>query len=169
MYPTHPYAPWCIPESWHVRACVHDLGGRVLTGRAWPVQYAKGVDSVRRRQVAAPSGPAAGTPMPRLPPAPQPAQATACGSAFQSSGHEAHRRPLLSGTAACSAVTVLQLYPTLTCHTIRLLDGTHAITRNADHAPCCMRHTRPTSDAQQTLCRRRAGWHRGVLRGTQGH
>jgi hypothetical protein len=62
--------------------------------------------------------------------------------------------------------------PDSTCHTTRLLDGTHAITRNADHAPCGMRHTRPTSDAQQTLCRRRAGWHRGVLkgcsRGTQG-
>ena len=176
MDPTHPYAPWCIPESWHVRACVRDLGGRGSDGPCMAGTVSKGVDSVRRRQVAAPSGPAAGTPMSRPPPAPQPAQATACGSAFQSSAHEAHRRPPLSGTAACSAVTVLQLYPTLTCHTTRLLDGTHAITRNADHAPCCMRHTRPTSDAQQTLCRRRAGCHRGVLkgysralRGTQGY
>ena len=98
--------------------------------------------------------------MPRLPPAPQPAQAIACGSAFRSSGHEAHRRQLLSGTAACSAVTVLQLYPTLTCHTTRLLDGTHAIMRNADHAPCCMRRTRPTSDAQQ------ASWQ--TMRRTRG-
>jgi hypothetical protein len=67
------------------RACVTWAGG-ALTGRAWPVQNAKGADSVRRRQVAAPSGPAAVTPMvPRLPPAPQPAQATACGSACRSS------------------------------------------------------------------------------------
>ena len=32
MYRTHPYAPWCIPESWHERACVRDLGGRVSDG-----------------------------------------------------------------------------------------------------------------------------------------
>jgi hypothetical protein len=168
MYPTHPYAPWCIPESWHVRACAHDLGGRGSDGRAWPVQYAKGVDSVRRRQVAAPSGPAAGTPMPRLPPAPQPTQATACGSAFQSSAHEAHRQQPLSGTAACSAVTVLQVYPPLTCHTTRLLDGTHAITRNADHAPCGMRHTRLTS-AAIIVAEDAPDGTEGYPRGTQGH
>ena len=44
----------------------------------WPVQQAKGVDSVRRRQVAAPSGPPAGTtPTLRLPPSPQPAHSGA--------------------------------------------------------------------------------------------
>ena len=166
MDPTQLYAPWGIPESWHVRSCVRDLGGRGSDGPCMAGTISKGVDSVRRRQVAAPSGPAAGTPTPRLPPAPQPAQATACGSAFQSSGHEAHRRPLLSGTAACSAVTVLQLYPTLTYHTTRLLDGMHASTSYADHAPCGMRHTRPASDAQPSIV---AGWHRGVLRGTQGY
>jgi hypothetical protein len=174
--PTHPYTPWCIPESCHVRACVRDLGGRGSDGPCMAGKLSKGVDSVRRRQVAAPSGPG-GTPMPRLPPAPQPAQATACGSAFRSSAHEAHRRQLLSGTAACSAVTVLQLYPTPNLPHDRLLDGTHAITRNADHAPCCMRRTRPTSDAQQAswqTTRRMAhrgtqGVLKGYSRGTQGY
>jgi hypothetical protein len=168
MYPTHPYAPWCIPESWHVRACVCDLGGRGSDGSCMAGTVSKGMDSVRRRQVAAPSGPAAGTPMvPRLHPAPQPAQATACGSAFQSSAHEAGRRPLLSVTAACSAVTVLQLYPTLNLphHSAA---GWHACNQEK-RGRCCMRHTRPTSDAQQTSCRRRAGWHRGVLKGTEGY
>jgi hypothetical protein len=86
--------------------------------------------------------------------------------AVGSSAHEAGRRPLLSGTAACSAVTVLQLYPTLTCHTTRLLDGTHASTRNTGHAP--LRH------AARTFNRRCAASivpakRRMALRGTQGY
>ena len=48
-------------------------------------------------------------------------------------------------------------------------DRMHARTRNTDHAPCSMRQARPTSDAQQTSCRRCAGWHSGVLKGNQHH
>jgi hypothetical protein len=130
---SHPPVPLgaCHRAGMCARACVTWAGG-VLTGRAWSVQNAQGVDSVRRRQVAAPSGPSR-SPMPRLPPAPQPAQAIACCSAFRSSTPEAGRGPLLSGTAACSAVTVLpKSTQLLTCHTTRLLDGTRAITLAAD-------------------------------------
>jgi hypothetical protein len=152
--------------------------------------------------------------MHRLPPAPQPAQAIACGSAFRRSVHEEGRRSLRMGTTTCSAEPVLELYPTrnlphysavgwhacnhekrgpcIVLHQharstsdvqktlcrqraghhwgysrvlkgTRLLDGMRASRRNTDHAPCGMNGTRPTSDAQQTLCRRRAGWHGGVL------
>ena len=59
------------------RARVRDLGGRGSNGRAMAGTASKGVDSVRRRQVAAPSGPAAGTPLLRLPPSPQPAHSGA--------------------------------------------------------------------------------------------
>jgi hypothetical protein len=30
-----------VPQSWYVRACVCDLGGRGSNGRAWPVQQAR--------------------------------------------------------------------------------------------------------------------------------
>jgi hypothetical protein len=147
------------------RACVTWAGG-VLTGRAWPVQNAKGVDSVRRSQVAAPSGPAAGTPMPRLPSAPHPAQATACGSAFQSSAHEAHRRPLLSVTAACSAVTVLQLYPTpnLPHHSAA---GWHACNHDK-RGPCTVLHAAHTSN-QRCAANLVQTTRRMAQRGTKGY
>ncbi len=55
----------------------------------------------------------------------------------------------------------------------RILDRMHASTLNADHAPCGMRHTRPTSDAQQsssqTTCRMALRGTQGVLKGTQGY
>jgi hypothetical protein len=169
MYPTHPYAPWCIPESWHVRTCVHDLGGRRSDGPCMAGTVRKGVDSVRRRQVAAPSGPAAGTPMPRLPPAPQPAQAIACGSAFRSSAHEAGRRPLLSGTAACSAVTVLQLYPTLTCHTTRLLMARmQSLETRTMHHAACDTHVQPAMRSKLRADDAPDGTE-GYPRGTQGY
>jgi hypothetical protein len=50
----------------------------------------------------------------------------------------------------------------------RLQDG-HACKRNRDHAPCCMEGTRPTSDAQQTLCRRCTEGCSRVLTGTDGY
>jgi hypothetical protein len=150
------------------RACVTWAGG-VLTAVSWPVQNAKGVDSVRRRQVAAPSGPAAGTPMPRLPPAPEPAQAIACGRAFRRSAHEAHRRPLLSGTAACSAVTVLQLYPTpnLPHHSAA---GWHAC-NHTEHRRCtaaaCGTHVQPAMRSKPGADDAPDGTE-GYSRGTQG-
>ncbi len=157
------------------RACVTWAGG-VLTAVSWPVQNAKGVDSVRRRQVAAPSGPAAGTPMPRLPPAPESAQAIACGSAFRRSAHEAHRRALLSGTAACSAVTVLQLYPTLNLphHSAA---GWHAC-NHTERGPCTVLHAAHTSSQRcaaslvqttRRMARRGTQEVLRVLRGAQGY
>ena len=145
-------------------ACVTWAGG-VLPAVSWPVQNAKGADSVRRRQVAAPSGPAAGTPMPRLPPAPQPAQAIACGSAFRRSAHEAHRRALLSGTAACSAVTVLQLYPTLNLphHSAA---GWHAC-NHENRGPCTVRHAAHSSNRRCAASLVQTT-RRMALRGTQG-
>ena len=43
MDPTHPYAPWCIPESCHVRACVRDLGGRGSDGPCMAGKLSKGI------------------------------------------------------------------------------------------------------------------------------
>ena len=129
----------------------------------------KGVDSVRRRQVAALSGPAAGTPMPRLPPAPQPAQAIACGSAFRRSVHEAGRRPLLMGTSACFAETVLELYPTRNLPHYSAA-GWHAC-NHEKRGPCTVWHAAHTSNQRcatnipQTTQRGT----QGVLRGTEGY
>ncbi len=173
MDPTHPYAPWCIPESCHVRACVRDLGGRGSDGRAWPIQYAKGVDSVRRWQVAAPSGPAAGTPMPRLPPSPQPAQAIACGSAFRSSVHEAHQT-----TAAVGYCSVLCGNGTATLPASNLphhsATGWHAC-NHEKRGRCTMLHATQTSDQRcaanlvQTTRRMAQRGTQGVLKGTEGY
>ncbi len=79
---------------------------------------------------------------------------------------------LLMGTIACSAETVLELYPTRNLPHYSAV-GWHAC-NHEKRGPCIVlhQHTRSTSDAQQTSCRRRAGRHWGysrVLTGTQGY
>ncbi len=88
----------CMPESWHVRACVNWVGGDITAAHGRYTE-GKGVDSVRRRQVAAPSGPPRSA-MPRLPPAPQPAQAIACSIPEQC----ARGGPTTSAVGYCSVI-----------------------------------------------------------------
>ncbi len=105
--------------------------------------------------------------MPRLPPAPQPAQAIACGSAFRRSVHEAGRRPLLMGTTTCSAETVLDLYPTLNLPHYSAV-GWHAC-NHEKRGPCTVwhQHTRSTSDVQQHRADDAPDGTGGVLTGTR--
>jgi hypothetical protein len=90
--------------------------------------------------------------------------------AVRSSVHEAGRRPLRMGTTACSAETVLELYPTRNLPHYSAV-GWHAC-NDEKRGPCIVlhQHARSTSDVQKTLCRQRAGHHWGysrVLKGTR--
>jgi hypothetical protein len=106
--------------------------------------------------------------MPRLPPAPQPAQAIAFGKA--SSPEQC--APGGPATPADGYYSVLcrNCTGTLPNPTLHLLTysavGWHAC-NHQKRGPCIVlhQHTRSTSDAQQNLCRRRAGRHWG---GSQG-
>jgi hypothetical protein len=123
LYPTHPYAPWCAPQSRYVRVCVRDLGGRGSDGpchgryskqRAWIAfddgRWRRRAD-LRREQL----------------------RRFVC-----------LRRPNLRIPEQCARGG-----STTTADGDRM----HARARNTDHAPCSMRQTRPASDAQQTSCR----------------
>ena len=102
------------------------------------------------------SPPPVRTPMPRLHPAPQPAQAIACGIPEQCSrGGPATTAVGYYSVLCCnSTVTLPQLLTTLPHYSTAgwaCLQCEHT-----EHGACTVRHqpTRPTSDVQQPSCRR---------------
>ncbi len=162
----HRYAPWCIPESWHVRACVRDLGGRSSNARVWPVHYARlwiacdvACDDGRWRRQADLR---------------RELRCLVClnlrkpsHAAFRGSVHEAGRRPLLSCTTACLARTVLELYVTYhTCCWMACIQSQETRTMHR----VASAHTLNQRCAATIMQMRRMALRgtEGVLKGTQG-
>ena len=128
---------YCMPPSWHERACVRALPGweEGLTAR-------HSVDSVRRRHKVTGAERTSGA-------------ASASGASNLRQGKQSGAVCTRRAGDPCGWVlqrALRKLYwnctQLVTYHTTLPLDGMHAITRNAGHAPCGMRYTRSTSDAQ---------------------
>ena len=149
---------YCMPESWHKRACFRYLGGRGSSGTP---QRKK---SVRRRQVTgaertSDASPASGAPTcashrmrQRIP-----AQCARGGPATPADGYFSLLCGNCTGTVPNSQLT------TLLCRWMACVQSRETRTM---HRAACDTHVQPAMRSKHHVgC---AGWHRGVLKGYSG-